>query len=79
MKAAKERVQAAKERVQGFPDGSMVKNGSTVKNLPANAGDTGDANKPLGWVDLLEEEMATHFQYSYLENPKQRSLAGYSS
>ena len=40
MKAAKERVQAAKERVQGFPDGSMVKDGSTVKNLPANAGDT---------------------------------------
>ena len=57
----------------GFLDGAVV------KNLPANAGDTGDANKPLGWVDLLEEEMATHFQYSYLENPKQRSLAGYSS
>ena len=27
-------MKAAKERVQGFPDGSMV------KNLPANAGDT---------------------------------------
>ena len=28
-----------------------------VKNLPANAGDSGLI---LGWEDLLEEEMTTH-------------------
>ena len=53
--------------------------GTVVKNLPANAGDTGDSNQPLGWVDPLEEEMTTHLQYSCLENPKQRSLPGHSS
>ena len=31
--------------------------GSVVKNLPANAGDTGLS---LGWEDPLEKEMATH-------------------
>ena len=31
-----------------------------VKNLPANAGDTGDMVPPLGQEDALEEEMATH-------------------
>ena len=31
-----------------------------VKNLPANAGDTGDAGSSLGREDALEEEMATH-------------------
>ena len=30
-----------------------------VKNLPANAGDTGDAGSVLGGEDLLEKEMAT--------------------
>ena len=29
-----------------------------VKNPPADAGDTGDAVRPLGWEDPLEEEMA---------------------
>ena len=32
-----------------------------VKNLPANAGDTGDTSSILGWEDPLEEEMAMHF------------------
>ena len=31
-----------------------------VKNLPANAGDTGDGGNPLAQEDLLEEEMANH-------------------
>ena len=31
--------------------------GSVVKNLPANAGDTGSIP---GWEDPLEKEMATH-------------------
>ena len=49
---------------QGFPGG--------IKNLPANAGDTGDACSSLCWEDPLEEEMATHSQYSCLENPMDR-------
>ena len=70
---SRKRIQSAYLIKYGFPGGAVV------KNLPANAGDTGDADQPLGWVDPLEEEMTTHFQYSFLENPKQRSLAGYSS
>ena len=31
-----------------------------VKNLPANARDTGDTGSILGWEDPLEEETATH-------------------
>ena len=31
-----------------------------VKNPPANAGDTGDAVRSLGWEDPLEEKMTTH-------------------
>ena len=38
----------------GFPSGLMV------KNLPAKAGDTGDAGSIPGWEDPLKEEMATH-------------------
>ena len=38
----------------GFPGGSVV------KNLPAKAGATGDANLIPGREDPLEEEMATH-------------------
>ena len=34
--------------------------GSGVKNLPVNVGDTGDAVWSLGWEYSLEEEMATH-------------------
>ena len=34
--------------------------------------------RPLGWEHSLEEGMATHASYSYLENPhRQRSLAGF--
>ena len=32
-----------------------------VKNPPADAGDTEDSSSTLGWEDLLEKEMATHF------------------
>ena len=38
----------------GFPGGS------TVKNLPANAGDARDANSIPGSGRSLGEEMATH-------------------
>ena len=32
-----------------------------VKNPPADAGDTKDSSSTLGWGDLLEKGMATHF------------------
>ena len=47
-----------------------------VKNPPANAGDA--SVHSLGWEDPLEEGMATPLQYSCLENPRERSLMGYS-
>ena len=31
-----------------------------VKNLPANAGDSGDGDRSLGWEDPLEKELSTH-------------------
>ena len=34
--------------------------GTVVKNLSANAEDTGDQVQSLGWEDPLEKEMATH-------------------
>ena len=40
--------------IWGFPGGTVI------KNLPANAGDTGDACQSLGWEDPLQESMATH-------------------
>ena len=33
---------------------------AVVKNLPANAGDTGGPGSIPGWEDPLEKEMATH-------------------
>ena len=49
----------------GFPDGAVV------KNLPTNAGDTGDTGSSLGQNDPLEEETATHWN-SCLENSMDR-------
>ena len=40
--------------IPGFPHDSVV------KNLPANAGDTGDVDSIPGSGRSLEEEMATH-------------------
>ena len=37
----------------GFPGGTVV------KNLPVNAGDTGDEGLITGWEDPLEQDMAT--------------------
>ena len=41
----------------GFSDGSVV------KNLPANAGRTGNKSLSLGQEDPLEKEMATHSSF----------------
>ena len=44
--------------------------GSVVKNLSANAGDTGDPGLiPLKWEDPLEKEMATHYSILAWEIP----------
>ena len=50
----------------GFPGSSVV------KNLPANAG---DASSIPGLEDMLEYEMATHSQYSHLENSMDRGAS----
>ena len=47
--------------------------GSGVKNLPANAGDTGDASSIPASEDPLEEEVATHPVF-LLENPMDRRV-----
>ena len=49
--------------MQGLP------RGSGVKNLPANAGDSGDRVPSLGKEDPLEEEMATHSNIHAWEIP----------
>ena len=46
-----------------FPDGSVV------KNLPANAGDTGDAGLIAGLGRAPGGENGCALQYSCLENP----------
>ena len=43
-------------------------NGSVVKSLPANAGDTGLKKEDTGGEDSLEEEMATHSSILAWEN-----------
>ena len=42
------------DSIPGFPTGSVV------KNMPVNAGDTGDVGSIPGSGRSLEEEMATH-------------------
>ena len=50
----------------GFPDGTMV------KNLPANAGDTRDAGSAPGWGRVPGEGNGSPLQYSCQENPMDR-------
>ena len=57
----------------GFPDGSVV------KNLPANTGDTRDMGSIPGSGRSLGVGNGNPLQYSYLENSMdKRSLEGYS-
>ena len=53
-------------RVPGFPGGSVV------KNLPAKAGDTGDASLVPGWGRSPGGGNGNSLQYSCLENPRDR-------
>ena len=50
----------------GFLDGSVV------KNLPANAGDTGDTSSVPGSRRFLGRGNGNPLQYSYLENTMDR-------
>ena len=50
-----------------------------VKNLPANAGDAGDAVSILGQEDPLEEEMATSSSILAWEIPRIEEPGGLSS
>ena len=47
-------------------------NGSAVKKLPANAGDTGDMGSVPGWRRSPGEGQSNPLQYSCLENPMDR-------
>ena len=49
-----------------------VPDGSVVKNPPAMQEMQQTQVQSLGWEDPLEEEMATHSQYSCLGNPMDR-------
>ena len=51
----------------GFPGGSVI------KNTPASDCRTQETwVQSMGWEDPVEKEMATHLQYSYLENSMDR-------
>ena len=52
--------------------------GTTVKNLPANAGDKGEAGSIPGSRRSLEEEMTTHYSILAWRIPWRRSLVGNS-
>ena len=43
--------------------------GTVVKNLPANAGDTGDLSSILGLGRSLEEDLTTHSRILAWESP----------
>ena len=49
-----------------------------VKNLSANAEDTGDQVQSLGREEPLEKGIATHFSILAGESHGQKSLVGYS-
>ena len=55
--------------------------GAMVKNLPANAGGTGDAGQSLGWEDTLEKKTAIHssilaWKIPWLEKPGKLQSTG---
>ena len=50
--------------------------GAVVKNLPANAGDTGDVGSVPGWGGAPGGGNGNPLQYSCLENPMDRGDRG---
>ena len=51
-----------------------------VKNLPANAGDARNSSSiSVGWVDALEEGMATHYSILTWEIPWTEASGGLQS
>ena len=50
-----------------------------VKNLPANAGDTGDAGLILGQEDSLEKSMAVHSNILAWRIPRTEEPGGLQS
>ena len=59
-------IKADSLRTQGFPGGSVV------KNLPANAGDTGDSGSIPGSERSPGEGNGNVLQYFCLQNPMER-------
>ena len=57
----------------GFPGGTVV------KNLPANAGDTGDLSSILGLGRSLEEDLTTHSRILAWKIPWTEEPAGLQS
>ena len=62
-----------KRNIENAYQGALV-----VKNLPDNAEDTGDVGSIPGLGRSLGEGNGYPLQYSRLENPRERTLAGYS-
>ena len=68
-------VESEKIMGQRLPDGSVL-----VKNLPVNAGDSGETwVRSLGWEDPLEEETATHSNILAWEIPWTEKPGGLES
>ena len=58
------------EKEKDFSEG--IPGGTEVKNLPANAGDTGNLGSIPGWGRSLGRGNGNPLQYSCLENPMDR-------
>ena len=65
--------ESVKRNIENAYQGALV-----VKNLPDNAEDTGDVGSIPGLGRSLGEGNGYPLQYSRLENPRERTLAGYS-
>ena len=63
----------------GHKASQVAPESQVVKNLPTNAGDARGTGSIPGSEDPLEEGMATHIQYSSLENPRDRESGGLPS
>ena len=65
--------ESVKRNIENAYQGALV-----VKNLPDNAEDTGDVGSIPGLGRSLGKGNGYPLQYSRLENPRERTLAGYS-